>query len=196
MPNPNTHTSPVPEGYVIIPQSADKREGYLVPQFVLPNLLQSFQIHHEKKKMEMTIAERKSSQVSNQPFVEIAEEHIKDLSNEEHLCIHAEVIATTNQLGTSYKDAANCLYLAEVAKLKAVDLHKKGLANESQCMQHALIEFEREYWDNVHTNMNAADRNERLETAWSGQNVAGALEYNSLGKSKSKGKGKAQIVYG
>ncbi|PPQ88509.1 hypothetical protein CVT25_013183 [Psilocybe cyanescens] len=84
----------------------------------------------------------KSSQVSNRPFVEIAEEHIRvppnpDLSNEEHLNVHVEVVATMDQLGASYKDAANHLYLAKVTK------------------------------DHVHTNTNAADMDVgvgRLET--------------------------------
>ncbi|PPQ93202.1 hypothetical protein CVT25_007861 [Psilocybe cyanescens] len=207
MPNPETHTSAVPEGYALIPQSAQRKDGYLVPQFILPDLLQSFHAHREKKKMETTIVERKSSQVHSQPFVEIAEEHIKvppnpDLSNEERLNIHAEVIAATNRLGASYKDVANRLYLAEVAKLKAVDLHKKGLANESQRIQNALIEFERKYWDNAHTDTNAVDGDvgiERSVTAQSGQDMTGALQYDrsgkSKGKGKGKGKGKARIIY-
>ncbi|PPQ82302.1 hypothetical protein CVT25_008428 [Psilocybe cyanescens] len=195
MPNPETHTSSVPEGYVIIPKAADKKEGYLVPQFILLDLLQSFQAYRERKKMETTIAEGKSSQVLNQPFVEIAEEHIRvppnpDLSNEERLNIHAEVIATTNWLRASYKDAANRLYLAEVAKLKAVDLHKKGLANELQHQKNALIEFERKYCDNVHTNMNAADMDVGIEgsqSARQGKNATGAPEYDNSGKGKGKG---------
>ncbi|PPQ87760.1 hypothetical protein CVT25_015004 [Psilocybe cyanescens] len=203
MPNPETHTSAVPEGYALIPQSAQRKDGYLVPQFILPNLLLSLQAHREKRNMETTIAERKSSQVLNRPFVEIAEEHIKvppnpDLSNEERLNIHAEVIATTTRLGASYKDAANRLYLAEVAKLKAVDLHKKGLANESERMQNALIEFERKYQDNVHTDTSAVAGDVGIggsDTARSGQNATGAPECDNSGKGKSKGKGKARMVY-
>ncbi|PPQ87773.1 hypothetical protein CVT25_015015 [Psilocybe cyanescens] len=225
MNTPETHTSAVPEGYVLVPHSTEKQQGYLVPQFILPDLLQSFQVHREKTKMETTMVERKvgilfrdcgrpdagtglsSSQVHNRPFVEIAEEHIrvppnpyssnidKDLSNEERLNIHAEVIATMDRLGASYKDAANRLYLAEVAKLKTVDLHKKGLANESQRMQKALIEFERKYRDHVHTNMSATDADFGIRTsdmALSGKNATGAPEYD--GKGKGKGKGKGRIV--
>ncbi|PPQ76286.1 hypothetical protein CVT25_008461, partial [Psilocybe cyanescens] len=96
--------------------------------------------------------------------------------------------------GASYKDAANRLYLAEVAKLKAVDLHKKGLANESQRLQNALIEFERKYRDNVHTDANTADMDDGIEgsqTARPEKNATGAPEYDNSGK----GKGKGRILY-
>ncbi|PPQ85195.1 hypothetical protein CVT25_004200 [Psilocybe cyanescens] len=152
--------------------------------------------------MELKAKGRIWTQKWGRPFVEIAEEHIRvhpnpDLSNEEHLNIHAEVIATMDWLGASYKDAANHLYLAKVAKLKAVDLHKKGLANESQCMQNALIDFERKYRNHVPTNMNTTDADFCIgasDMARSGKKATGTPEYDGLDKDKGRGKGKGQIV--
>jgi hypothetical protein len=49
------------------------------------------------------------------------------MSEREVLAVHAEIKATQQQFGLSYKDSAHRLYLAEVARLREIDKAHKGL---------------------------------------------------------------------
>lgn len=51
------------------------------------------------------------------------------LSDRERLAAHAEIIALSRRLGISYKDASHRLYMAEVERLKAINLQCKAWAN-------------------------------------------------------------------
>ena len=48
----------------------------------------------------------------------------QQLSDQENLILHAEVVALQQKLGISYKDASHQLYMAELEKLKVAELMK------------------------------------------------------------------------
>jgi len=64
------------------------------------------------------------------------------LTDRELLSCHAEVKALQNQLGTSYKDAAHRLYMAEVEKLQQEDLNVKMWAILKNRMENSSNMFE------------------------------------------------------
>jgi hypothetical protein len=53
----------------------------------------------------------------------------QQLSDQEHLTLHAEVLALQDKLGISYKDASHRLYLAEMERLKVADEKYKAFKN-------------------------------------------------------------------
>jgi hypothetical protein len=53
----------------------------------------------------------------------------KQLSDQESLNVHAEVVALQQRLGITYKDASHRLYMAELEKLKAADSAHKAFKN-------------------------------------------------------------------
>ena len=53
----------------------------------------------------------------------------QQLSDQEYLTLHAEVLALQDKLGISYKDASHRLYLAEMEKLKVADEKYKAFKN-------------------------------------------------------------------
>lgn len=62
----------------------------------------------------------------------------KDLSEQENLALHAEVLALQQKLGLSYKDAAHRLYTAEAAKLLAMDVNRKAFRSLQVEMEHSI----------------------------------------------------------
>jgi hypothetical protein len=62
------------------------------------------------------------------------------LTDRELLSCHAEVKALQNKLGTSYKDASHCLYMAEVEKLEQQDITLKTCDFEGKSgVQYEII---------------------------------------------------------
>jgi hypothetical protein len=53
----------------------------------------------------------------------------QQLSEQEYLSLHAEVVALQQRLGISYKDASHRLYLREFERLKAADAKQKAFKN-------------------------------------------------------------------
>ena len=64
------------------------------------------------------------------------------MTDRELLSCHAKVKALQNQLGTSYKDAVQWLYMAEVEKLQQQDLNVKMFATLKNRMENSLNLFE------------------------------------------------------
>lgn len=56
----------------------------------------------------------------------------------EWLDLHAEVLALQNQYGISYKDAANRLYLSEVARFKALERGRRAISSIRQRIDRLL----------------------------------------------------------
>ena len=62
----------------------------------------------------------------------------QQLSDQENLMLHAEVVALQQKLGISYKDASHRLYMAELEKLKVADETHKAFKNLDKCLTELL----------------------------------------------------------
>jgi hypothetical protein len=69
----------------------------------------------------------------------------QQLSDQEYLNLHAEVLALQEKLGISYKDAFHWLYLAEVEKLKVADEKYKAFKILESCLEVFLNKINKKF---------------------------------------------------
>ena len=69
----------------------------------------------------------------------------QQLSDQENLTLHAEVVALQQKLGISYKDASHRLYMAELEKLKVADETHKAFKNLDKRLTE-LLEYHNEHF--------------------------------------------------
>ena len=69
----------------------------------------------------------------------------QQLSDQENLMLHAEVVALQQKLGISYKDAFHRLYMAELEKLKVADETHKAFKNLDKRLTE-LLEYHNEHF--------------------------------------------------
>ena len=74
----------------------------------------------------------------------------QDLSDQESLSLHAEVIALQHKLGISYKDASHQLYIAEVEKLKVLGTTCKAFNNLDEHIKMLLTSCNQCFGDAEH----------------------------------------------
>jgi hypothetical protein len=67
----------------------------------------------------------------------------QQLSDQENLILHAEVVALQQKLGISYKDASHRLYMGELEKLKVADETHKAFKNLDKRIT-GLLEYHNE----------------------------------------------------
>ncbi|KIM35092.1 hypothetical protein M413DRAFT_14730 [Hebeloma cylindrosporum] len=126
--NPSSST---PNGFTM-GVTPDGKE-YLVPQYIVPALDQAFSAYQTKAQLGVSNAQPGSSQSGNKPYVLIGDALYfpadPQLSEQETLSLHAEVLALQETLGISYKDASHRLYMAEMEKIKVADEKFKAFKN-------------------------------------------------------------------
>jgi len=76
-------------------------------------------------------------------FVELIS--FQQLSDQENLLLHAEVLALQETLGISYKDASHRLYLAELEKLKVADEKYKAFKNLETRISKFVADINEDY---------------------------------------------------
>ena len=73
----------------------------------------------------------------------------QQLSDQENLILHAEVVALQEKLGISYKDASHWLYMAELEKLKVADETHKAFKNLDKCLTDVLELHNKQFGNNT-----------------------------------------------
>ncbi|KAF8221896.1 hypothetical protein L208DRAFT_1325564, partial [Tricholoma matsutake] len=115
----------IPDGYVAI--RGDNGQHYLVPPFMIPATQQAMEAYSKKVEFDVHMADGGSGNMRDTPYYIVAQNMLQlpadpTLTDRELLGCHAEVKALKTNLGTSYKDASHCLYMAEVETLEQQDI--------------------------------------------------------------------------
>ncbi|KAF8233652.1 hypothetical protein L208DRAFT_1265874, partial [Tricholoma matsutake] len=102
-------------------------QHYLVPPFMIPATQQAMEAYCKKVEFDVHMADGGSGNMRDTPSYVVAWNMLQlladpTLTDRELLGCHAEVKALQNKLGTSYKDASHCLYMAEVEMLEQQDI--------------------------------------------------------------------------
>ncbi|KAF8232073.1 hypothetical protein L208DRAFT_1274042, partial [Tricholoma matsutake] len=123
---------------------------YSVPHFMIPTTHQVMNAYCQKLELDVHNADGGSFIITMLPYYLVAHNQLTlpanpDLTDRELSSCHAEVKALQYQLGTSYKDASHCLYMAEVEKLEQQDITLKTYATLKERVENKLKSFERRF---------------------------------------------------